>query len=137
VDKRLELAIGLVQGGMTYNPRPMITEKLEVGNEIYFRGYSGIPYLPIICGKGKTTGKIENWGYSGYLFNSNYSDNMSGSPIYNDKGEVIGIAVGNSFSNKYKKPVFLCYSIADLYAVFNIQAASINLALAPINDPIE
>ncbi|NOQ75440.1 MAG: hypothetical protein GQ574_25750 [Crocinitomix sp.] len=130
VDKRLELAIGLVKGEMiTNNPRPIIAEKIGVGTEIYFRGYSGIPYLPIICGKGKTTGEIENWGYSGYLFNSNYSDNMSGSPIFNSTGNVIGIAVSNSYSNKYKKPVFLCYSIADIYAVFNIEPVQINAEL--------
>ncbi|MFT5820743.1 MAG: hypothetical protein ACI8ZM_001990 [Crocinitomix sp.] len=130
VDKRLELAIGLVKGEMiTNNPRPIITEKIAVGTEIYFRGYSGIPYLPIICGKGKTTGKIEGWGHTGYLFNSNYTDNMSGSPIFNAKGNVIGIAVSNSYSNKYKKPVFLCYSIADIFAVFNIEPVQVNVDL--------
>ena len=132
VDKRLELALGIVQGGMIYNPRPIITENLEVGSEIYFRGYTGIPYLPIISGKGKTTGQTERWGYTGYLFNSNYSDNMSGSPIYTDDGKVMGIAVSNSFSNKYKDPVFLCYTIADIYAVFNIKPDKIKIEPEPI-----
>jgi hypothetical protein len=103
----------------TVNPQPLRTMSVDVGSSIFYRGYTSVPYLPVITGEGKIIGEIKRRGRSLFLFNANYSDSMTGSVVQNKNGETIGILLGG-VSNDNKPTAFMFVPLEMINSLLNL-----------------
>jgi len=119
VNKYWGIALCRFDPSANVNPQPLNKVSMDVGSAIYYRGYTSVPYLPVITGEGKIIGEINRRGRSLFLFNANYSDSMTGSVVQNKNGETIGILLGG-VSNDNKPTAFMFVPLEMIFSLLNL-----------------
>lgn len=119
VNKYWGLALCQFKPTGNVNPQPLKNIHVDVDSTIYYRGYTAVPYLPVISGSGNIIGKINKRGHTLFLFNANYADSMTGSVVQNKNGETIGILLGG-MSNDNKPTAFMFVPLEMINSLLNL-----------------
>jgi len=95
-----------------------VVDSINVGDDVFIRGITGVKGLPVLCADGEIISKFEQEEKPVYVTNAGFSTNFSGAPILNRTGEIFGIAMVNG--RERGEETFVCLPLNLIYSLLNL-----------------